>query len=63
MAASTCIKCGWTKFETVAKEPNKSAYKLLFTQCTNCGGVVGVTEFYNIGALVHALAKALKVKL
>jgi hypothetical protein len=35
----------------------------MFVQCTGCGGVVGVTEFYNTGVLIQKLAKALGVKI
>jgi hypothetical protein len=31
--------------------------KLNFVQCASCGGVVGVTDFYNIGTLIRTLAK------
>ena len=63
MAISTCVKCGGTHFEIVAKEPRGANYKLMFVQCTGCGGVVGVTEFYNTGVLIQKLAKALGVKI
>lgn len=63
MAISTCVKCGGTRFEIVEKEPARSNYKLLFVQCTGCGGVVGVTEYYNAGVLIHQLAKALGKKI
>lgn len=63
MAMSTCIKCGGHSFEVVEKEPTKASFKMMFVQCSGCGGVVGVTEFYNIGALIHKLAKALHIKM
>lgn len=63
MAMSTCLRCGGTTFETCDKEPRGSRYKLVFIQCSECGGVLGVLDFYNIGQLVHDLAKALGVKI
>ena len=63
MAMSTCVKCDNHIFETVVKEPTNSHFKLIFVQCASCGGVVGVTEFYNTGELVTKLAKKLNVKI
>lgn len=55
--SSTCVKCGGTSFETKEVEPRNSRYKLIFVQCSSCGGVVGVTEFFNIGSMLQTLAK------
>jgi len=63
MAASTCPKCGNSFFETVEKEPRNSNFKLLFVQCSSCGAVVGVMDFWNIGQLIHVLAKKLGVNI
>ncbi|MGA2553267.1 MAG: hypothetical protein ABSF20_00605 [Smithella sp.] len=63
MATSTCIKCGNTRFEIKIVEPNGSSFKLTFIQCASCGGVVGVMDFFNIGQLIHNLAKKLGFKL
>jgi hypothetical protein len=63
MALSTCPKAGCNShsFEMVQYSPANSNFKMLFTQCTKCGTVVGVTEYYNIGKLLHNLAKKLNV--
>lgn len=61
--ASTCPKCASNSFESVIREPKGSNYQLLFTQCSGCGCVVGVTEYFNVGVLVHKLAKALNIDL
>ena len=61
MAQSKCIKCDSTQFELVQHSPSKSTFKLVFTQCAKCGGVVGVTEFYNIGDKLEKLFKALNI--
>jgi hypothetical protein len=61
MAMSTCVKCGGHYFEVKENSPNGSSFKLMFIQCSSCGGVVGVQEFYNTGALVQRLAKKLGV--
>jgi len=63
MALSTCIKCGGTLFETKEATPRNSNFKLTFIQCSSCGGVVGVMDFYNIGQIIHELADNLSVPL
>lgn len=63
MAISTCVKCDGHSFQVVEKDLIGAQYKLMFVQCSSCGGVVGVTEYYNTGALIHKLAKALKINL
>jgi hypothetical protein len=44
MAASQCIKCGNRFFESVVKIPIGSPRRVMFIQCSVCGGVVGVQE-------------------
>lgn len=63
MALSTCPKCNSHSFEMVEQEIKGSKFKLMFVQCVMCGAVVGVTDFWNIGALVRKLAKALRIDL
>lgn len=63
MATSTCVKCKSTKFEAVLQNPQGSSFNFIFIQCAACGGVVGVTEFYNLGARLDKLAKKLNVDL
>jgi predicted nucleic-acid-binding Zn-ribbon protein len=63
MALSTCIKCGGHSYEVHEVEPKGSKFKLYFVQCAKCGGVVGVTDYYNIGALLHVMAKKLGIAL
>jgi predicted nucleic-acid-binding Zn-ribbon protein len=55
MTTSTCVKCGGTRFEMKAAEPKDSAYKQMFIQCSSCGGVAGVTEYYDAGVLAKDL--------
>jgi hypothetical protein len=62
MAFSSCIKCGSTSFETAEASPNGSKFKLTFVQCSLCGGVVGVLDYYNIGSLLQTLARKLGVR-
>ncbi len=57
--SSTCVKCGSTSFEVKLVTPAGSNFKLNFVQCSLCGGVVGVLDFYNIGGLIQTLAKKL----
>lgn len=54
---SKCPKCERTSFESVIETPNNSNYKLQFIRCSSCKTVVGVLEYYNIGALLHNLAR------
>lgn len=63
MATSRCVKCDGVSFETVVGTPKNSKYKLLFHQCASCGGVVGVTEWNNIGTLIERLAERLRLRM
>jgi len=44
MATSQCLKCGNRYFESVVKIPIGSPRRIMFVQCSVCGGVVGVQE-------------------
>jgi len=61
MARSTCAKCGGTTFELVENEPRGAKFKYFFVQCSSCGVVIGVQEYFNAGAILTKIAKALKV--
>ena len=61
MAISTCIKCGNTNFEIKENSPSLSNYKFDFIQCTGCGGVVGVTDYYNTDSILNKIAQKLGV--
>lgn len=63
MAMSTCVKCGSTSFEVREHTPYQSNFVLNFVQCRSCGGVVGVLDYYNIGQLIHDLARKLGVSI
>lgn len=63
MATSKCPKCDSVSFETVAKSIDGSRFKVNFIQCSRCGSVVGVLEYYDIGYLIHRLAKELHVNI
>lgn len=52
MSTSRCPKCENSTFEIVTNSPIKSKYKYAFVQCSKCGSVVGVLDFYNIGTLI-----------
>ena len=60
MATSTCIKCGSHSFEAVEIRPNGSINMLMFVQCSECGGVVGVVDYYNIDNTLRNMEKRLK---
>lgn len=59
MAVTKCASCGNTFFEVVTKEPVRSNYKLNFVQCSQCGTVVGVLDYFNIGAKIHDVEEKL----
>jgi len=61
MAMSTCAKCGGHFFEMKENEPTGSQFKIMFIQCSGCGGVVGVTEYFNIGSKLLAIEKKLGI--
>lgn len=60
MATSSCPKCGNHTFEVKQNTPQQSRYVLLFVQCASCGTVVGVLDYYNIGAQMIQQNKAIK---
>jgi hypothetical protein len=59
MATSTCVKCGKQAFEVKETTPSQSNYRLMFVQCSSCGGVAGVLDYYNLGALLKTQEKTL----
>lgn len=63
MAQSACPKCGGNRFELVSVSPNHANYQYLYHQCTNCGSVVGTSEYYNIGAVLTETPDSIKNKL
>jgi len=38
-----------------------SNFKHTFIQCSKCGAVVGVTDYFNVVAMLEKLAKSLNV--
>ena len=60
MAMSSCPKCGNHLFEVQTTTPSQSNYKLLYVQCSSCGAVIGVMDYYNIGARIDKQDAALK---
>ena len=63
MAISNCIKCDNTQFELKEFTPTESNFKLQFVQCSRCGGVFGVIDFYNVPELIYRLADKLEISL
>ena len=60
MAMSTCVRCGKHGFEMKEAEPSNSRFKVMYIQCTSCGGVAGVTEYLNSGFELTQIKEALK---
>lgn len=58
---SKCPKpdCNSSSFELAEEEPTGSKFKLNFVRCSSCGAVVGVLDYYNIGAVLNKLGKRL----
>jgi predicted nucleic-acid-binding Zn-ribbon protein len=56
----SCVKCGNHSFKLELFEPTGGAYKLYAVACSSCGGVVGVTEFNNIGAMIERQNKVIR---
>ncbi len=63
MAQSACPKCSRHVFELKEVTPAGSQFKLTFVQCSSCGTVVGVIDFYNIPKLLDKIAKKLGVNI
>ncbi len=55
---SKCPHCGGGYFKVIEQEPSGSNYKLSFIQCSACNAPFGVTDFYNLGALLKQQEKA-----
>ena len=60
MALSKCPKCEKSSFELKELDPTGSNYKFNAIQCAFCGTVVGITDFYNNGAQLKRLSKAVQ---
>jgi uncharacterized Zn finger protein len=63
MNRSKCPKCEKSGFEVVNEVPVNSNYPLIFVRCANCGSVIGVLDYYNVGELIKKLAEKLKIDL
>lgn len=59
MAISSCPKCSSSHFEMNEAVPSGSKYKVMFIQCSSCGAVVGITDYYNIPFLLAKIASKL----
>jgi len=60
MALSTCIKCGGTTFELRQAEPAGAMYVVVYLQCMSCGGVAGITDYFDIGTVVKQMEAEVK---
>ena len=61
MAFSSCPKCESTRFEMKEMSPTGSKFKVQAVQCSSCGAVVGILDYYNIPALLTKIAKKLGI--
>jgi hypothetical protein len=55
--------CKGTSFKVEEFEPNGSAFRLMAVACSTCGAVVGVMDYWNIGAQLKKLASRLNVSI
>ena len=55
MAKSKCFNCDGTSFELVENIPTFSKFKYMFVQCSKCGNILGVLDFYNTGYSLNQL--------
>lgn len=63
MATSSCPKCGKHAFELKTHSPAGSQFKFMFIQCSDCGCVVGTTDYFNVPSLLEKIAAKLGFKL
>lgn len=64
MAKSKCPSCESNHFEMVDNNNVKgTSYKVMFIQCSKCGTVVGITDFYHTASLLEKIAKNMGFKL
>jgi uncharacterized Zn finger protein len=66
MASSKCPKCEDknSTFELVLKENIRGTNKkMYFVQCVACGTVVGVTDYFDIPAILERFANKLNIDL
>lgn len=61
MAIPKCPKgdCTSTVFSVSEFEPSGSRFRLMAVHCSRCGAVVGVMDFFNIGAQVNKIGEKL----
>jgi len=63
MSTPRCPKCDHTSFQMTEISPERSAFKLMAVHCSGCGTIVGTMDYYNIGTLLHKIAKKIGVSL
>jgi len=62
MAQSTCVKCGDYRFEVTDPVTLPNALQpVVFVQCANCGGVVGVQDSLHAPHMILKLAQKLNI--
>lgn len=65
MARSRCPResCSGTRFELKELEIRDSRFRQYAVQCSACGAVVGIKEYFNVSAALELIANKLGVKL
>jgi hypothetical protein len=59
MAVSTCPKCDSHRFELKDGTPKNSRFNFSYVQCSSCGALVGVMDYFNVGAETQDIKKQL----
>ena len=54
-------ECGGTTFELKENTPRTSRFKYMFVQCSSCGTVVGVLDYFNIGNVLEKICKKIGI--
>lgn len=59
----SCPKCGNHTFEIQEIKVRAANFRTNVINCTSCGAIVGVQEFFNVSNLVYKLADRMNLKL
>jgi hypothetical protein len=52
MASTKCSSCNGHRFEIKEVSPIGSKFKYLALQCSSCGSVMGIVDYWNIGVVL-----------
>jgi len=61
MVTSSCPKYGSNAFECVEATIKGLDFRHNFVQCAQCGAVVGILDYYNLGNILRKIADKLGI--